>query len=793
MNTSQTSSAGLLNLLAGCLLLLLAAIPQAGAAEEDGPDCSIDSIEKSFQARFPEKTRDQSTRDTISEIQKKLFSVGYHPGRIDGLPGSDTYTALGQFCRSLRVDERLKEQNVETPEGAKTLDQLIIELLERTAGQSDEPEKILLSGGGCGCSRNFKENSLVYGFYPHWLADDNKHVVDFSLFDRIGFYALELNQQGYVKRELQWPSDAGAQPNVADFISQAHKHMVDVDVTFYASSWQSWEKEQIERAVRSMVDTVSREFESSDSPWWRKAMPLVGNHTTESADGINLFFDDYTDSDKRESWKDLLAIVNELADKPDSLKKLVEIVNEQAGKPEIERKLLAIVNKLADKPERLKKLEKIVNELAVKPESGRKLLEIVNGSAVSENGSQLVYIVKKLAQKLKQVEPDAKLNIMLGLNLAYVDKLQLNVGKAAPEFVKQYRTRENEFRKLEGQFKALEKILDADKKIVDHVFVFLTQDTSKSKKNLRQIIENAFEGAARQTVLRKIVPIVIAQGLAEQKVADNLKYGDKFTQFKDDLIYMQDNFAGIGLWHLPLTQENEAPKNEIAERAAEEKAAADKAADEMAAAEKAADEMAVAAKEAEEKVAAAITAAMTAAEKAPMEQEAAEKVAAAKAAEKKVAAMKAAEEKNVAAMETAEEQEAAQQADVNTLREALKAIYWNSDEIAFLGKTIRPYALCEYACPNRSRFQISSSILLALAVIYALLALRNCRLREFYERRSIYFAGYGMVTAMIFTVTLICDPVWKQRAAYILIGILLLIIVGFRLRQLRQNLLLPLP
>jgi len=830
MNTSQTTSAGLLNLLSACLLLLLVAMPQVAAqsgvdAEKDGPDCSINWIEKSFiEAKFP--------NDKIKEIQTKLFSVGYHPGRIDGLLGDDTYEALGQFCRSLRVDESLKAQNAETPEGVKALAELTIELLERTAGTLNKPEKILLSGDGCGCSRNFKEHSLVYGFYPHWLADGNEHVVDFSLFDRVGFYALELNQQGYVKHNLQWPSEAGVQPNVADFISQAHKHQVDVDVTFYASSWQNWEYEQIDRATDIMVDTVTREFKSSDSPRWRKYMPLVDDYPTESADGINLFFDDYTDSEQRESWKELLAIVNELAEKrdyvnestekPEYLRKLVEIVNEQAVKSEGERDFSAIESASGGGSGSRKELLAIVNSLTAKPESERKLLEIANGSLVSVNGSLLVGIVKKLSSKLKQVEPDAKLNIMLGLNLAYVDKINLKVDSTKPEpadFINLYRTRENELRKLEGQFKALEKILDADHKIVDNVFVFLTQDTSKSKKNLRQVIENAFEGAARQTVLRKIVPIVVAQGLAKQKVTKVTKekykrvYGDGITQFKDDLIYMQDNFAGIGLWHLPLTQEKEAPKDEIAKKEVAEKEAPEIAAvtkeaaaaanEAVAAANEAAaaaNEAAAAANEAADRATAATKAAENAsgddaasmnqaAEKAQTEQEAAEKVAAAKEAEKKAAEEKAAEEK------AAEEKKTAQQADVNTLREALEAIYWINDEFAFLGETIKPYAnrLCEYACPNRWGFRIAFSILLALAVIYALLALRNCRLREFYQRRFIYFASYGYVTAMIFMVTLVCDPFFRQKAAYMLIGILLLIIVGFRLRQLRRNLQPPLP
>jgi hypothetical protein len=702
MNTSQTRSAVLLNLLFGCLLLLMAVMPQAAAEEEAPPDCGIPSIISSFKARFPEG-RIQPPNDEIKNIQKQLFAVGYHPGRIDGLLGDDTDKALAQFCLSVRADEivnRNNQENGDTKPGGLATN--IVDLLEKIDFQEGKPKKILLSGGGCGCSREFKDNSLVYGFYPHWLADGDKQVVDFSLFDRIGFYALELNQQGFVKRAMQWPSDPETQPNVAEFISQAHKHKVDVDVSFYASSWQSWEQEQIDRATDIIVETVTRKFESDTAPWWRKYVPLVANRTTASADGVNLFFDDY---------------------------------------------------------------------------------------AESENGGHLVDIVEQLASKLKQEEPDAKLNIMLGLNLAYVDKLQLKVEEQTPgQFVEQYRTLENEFRKLERQFKALEEILDADQKTVDYVFVFLAQDTSRSKKNLRQIIENAFEGAARQTVLRKIVPIVVAQGLAEQGVEEvrtrkeRLVYGDGKTQFKDDLIYMQNNFTGIGLWHLPLTQSkedsaDEIAKLEIAEKEAAELAAAAKEA--AAAAKEAADRATVATEMAKNASADDAAAMKQAAEKALVEKKIAEQEAGEKA--------KAADEKT-AAMEATKKKKEAPQKDVDTLRDALKNIYQVRGEFAFLGETIAPYAnsFCEYACPNRWRFYTAIGVLLALAVIYTLLALRYCRLREFYQRRFIYFAGFGFVTAMIITVTLICDPFWKQRAAYVLIAILLLIVAGYGLRRLRR-------
>jgi hypothetical protein len=333
-----------------------------------------------------------------------------------------------------------------------------------------------------------------------------------------------------------------------------------------------------------------------------------------------------------------------------------------------------------------------------------------------------------------------------------------------------------------------------------------------------------------------MVPIVTAQGLAAQNVADRedrvrkaTAQGDdveaaksRDSQFEDDLIYMQDNFAGIGLWHLPLTQKAKTPEEEIAEKSAAEKEAAEIAAAEKEAAEKVAIAMqaegkaavareavkaATAAKDNSEKEAAETTtavnedaekegaetaskekvtvakasAAQAEAKKVAAEKEAAETAAAARAAENKVAEMKAAVEK-------AEAKKVAALTDVDTIRQALESKYQGASKFAFLGDNYESYAIkmCEWACPNRWVFRIALDILLILALIYALLALGNCRLREFYQRQFLWFAGFGFITAMVFAVSAVCDPYWKGRAIYALIGIPLLILVGWGLSRLRR-------
>jgi hypothetical protein len=70
--------------------------------------------------------------------------------------------------------------------------------------------------------------------------------------------------------------------------------------------------------------------------------------------------------------------------------------------------------------------------------------------------------------------------------------------------------------------------------------VLLEEETTDSKKQLRQQAENALHGEQRVTVLRQIVPVI---------TFDN----DNWQQLQDDIIYFKDNFGGIGFWPMSMT------------------------------------------------------------------------------------------------------------------------------------------------------------------------------------------------------------------------------------------------
>lgn len=88
---------------------------------------------------------------------------------------------------------------------------------------------------------------------------------------------------------------------------------------------------------------------------------------------------------------------------------------------------------------------------------------------------------------------------------------------------------------------------------VNLILTFLNYPTSTEKKEMRYIIERMFKGKQRQKMLRKIVPII------------NLSKKPEPQQFRDDLIYFEDNFGGVGFWPAPA-----AGKENITDQISEE-------------------------------------------------------------------------------------------------------------------------------------------------------------------------------------------------------------------------------
>lgn len=307
-------------------------------------------------------------------------------------------------------------------------DQLLVQARNEAAAP---PAPLQVKGDGCGCSREF--DTVVYGFFPSWMAQKELvSQIDFSLFKRIGFYALTLDHTGAIGNPLQWSDDLGS----ATFINTAHKHRVAVDLTLHASQWRDWNDAAINNAVNSTMTSIMHTFTDRDAPLSTYLPAMMKNGSSAQADGVTLYFDDYT-----------------------------------------------------------------------VPGAGRE---------------KIVTFVTRLSKRIEATGRKIALNIMLGIDTTAMANQPV--------------------------FKDLEAILlksEEGPARVDNVLVFLQEPTSKAKKSIRIKIEDEFRGAHRKEVLRKIVPILSPAGHERDPRGP-------FSQFTDDLIYLQDNFAGAGFWPLPL-------------------------------------------------------------------------------------------------------------------------------------------------------------------------------------------------------------------------------------------------
>ncbi|WP_299410731.1 hypothetical protein [uncultured Roseobacter sp.] len=103
-------------------------------------------------------------------------------------------------------------------------------------------------------------------------------------------------------------------------------------------------------------------------------------------------------------------------------------------------------------------------------------------------------------------------------------------------------------------------------KTVNKILVFLERPTTETKKNLRARMDHGdFRGTERSTVLRSIIPVLppAAHEFVKQRPLDDQDPDpnkEAFSQFVDDVVYFQDNFAGIGFWPVPLVDAPETPR-----------------------------------------------------------------------------------------------------------------------------------------------------------------------------------------------------------------------------------------
>lgn len=485
------------------------------AAEEEPPSiCVFNDIATTF-------TKRKSTNIDVNALQSLLIAHGFMTDSQDGILGTESFQGLERLCHYLEKNNLLADAKSEdmptiqlfkdrlnsTKPDGKEFSELQLTAQKLTA----QTTNIELDPAGCGCSGDFKAS--VYGFLPHWITMGIEQTVDLSNLNGIGFFALQLGNDGNIQND----SLLGNNPNtkktesesrIARVITSSKKHRVKFDITYHMTEWQKWDEAIISKAATEISGSFLREFQDSSleddnfslSRFLRKNMPFVEDYTTVGADGINLYFDNVgakvEDQEKSKIWRQ-------------HAKSIVDFVK------------------------------------AVK-------LSVDEGLA----GKDRKY----------------RINIILGLGWKGIKEAAENGQNAElpgldPTF----------FSDLTPIFGG--KLLDVESEpLIQNMFIFLPRNTSSfpritsySKKLLRLSIEEAFDGsgALRKTVLDMTVPILSTE---ENEISPNYfnirendedsksttgnevnpKDNKKRGYFTEDLIYLEHNFKGVGLWPLPL-------------------------------------------------------------------------------------------------------------------------------------------------------------------------------------------------------------------------------------------------
>lgn len=161
---------------------------------------------------------------------------------------------------------------------------------------------IVLDDDDCGCVRNFSDN--VYGFYPYWRATQQRTArtegeaesqpaadllpaIDYSVYNRIAYYALTLEESGEITAPLHWNSGG----KLGNFINKAHRHKTEVDLAVYSQHWPQWTESSLQASVTSVYNQLQLKVEYKESGVLAY-VPFL-NKTVASPDGVTLYFDGY--------------------------------------------------------------------------------------------------------------------------------------------------------------------------------------------------------------------------------------------------------------------------------------------------------------------------------------------------------------------------------------------------------------------------------------------------------------------------------------------------------------------
>lgn len=224
-------------------------------------------------------------KGSLDAISKGLSDSGVSPDLMTAL---DSLVGIEFPSKQLFIDAlRAAGGNVSGNRGVEALNKIIGLVEHRHKAYPLQP--VSWSGGDCGCVRD-DLSGVVYGFYPYWMANGQSQVIDFSIFSRIGYYAVSFDDRGQLVQAGHWSNLEGG------FINVARRHRTDVDLVVF-KSWQVFENNARnnpgyrDRVTATLVNAVSRKLTNSLFNLAKPFLSLGFSSTPMIGDGITLHFD----------------------------------------------------------------------------------------------------------------------------------------------------------------------------------------------------------------------------------------------------------------------------------------------------------------------------------------------------------------------------------------------------------------------------------------------------------------------------------------------------------------------
>jgi len=460
------------------------------------------------------------TAEEVATIQENLIALDLKPGVVDGLMGPETRSGINQFCVLTRAtveregdaeltstaqvgltsliaayrglvgsrhneDWRMylqddafhtwveqDEERAKRMRKSGTTDQILeimdawYALLNSGAKKPEAPkpaptpktlsemiheiptgadkEVSWKAAPRCPCLRDFSKTK-TYGFFRFWDAAKPADL-DFSVFSRIGYFAVPLDDGGIgVKDKGHWELAK------SQFINVARRYNTQVDLVIYNDNWDQWTSSS-DLFVHRLADQIaSMVTEKITNDTLNRAIPYISLGTDEvpsMGDGVTLFLDFSTSP----------------------------------------------------------------------PPAGT-------------NANIFANLVTLIADLRKQLGPERNVNVLLQMR---------DFVSETPMYV----------------LSDIDQILHD----VDLVLVLLDQKalpTSDSQKVLRTVFEEEFPDAqSERDILRKVLPVIDPDEASLSKEKDGLK---------DDLVYFEDNFGGVGFLPMPLAANTKVSQELVAE------------------------------------------------------------------------------------------------------------------------------------------------------------------------------------------------------------------------------------